>query len=144
MFHSIYGTRDFRAQTLQQDSRSVIRELLGAEAEWLVHLFSSCNRRSFYRNLVGSGPAIVQGKDDKPVEISRTVLNSLLEMEVANILDQTQRFDSLPAGTAAAMRGLSKSLRGCISEPAFLALEAFFSGHAFLRPTFAQLAEGVA
>lgn len=133
MFHSIYGTKDFKINTLRYTERPHIQQLIGSDAERLVYLFSSCDRRSFYRSLALEGDATIPGANNIPITVPRPVLLQLLEIMVANMLDQATEGDSLQVTKDSSARWLADSLKGSISDSASAALDAFFDGAHFPR-----------
>lgn len=139
MFHSIYGTQDLKINTLRYTDRPYLQEIIGCDAERLAYLFCSCDRRSFYRSLAVEGDAIIPGENKKPTMVPRPVLLQLMEIVVANMLDQATEVESSHARTDSSARLLASSLRGSISVSASAALDAFFDGAHFSRTAPSQL-----
>lgn len=129
LFHSIYGTEDFHRQTLQHSDREQLRELIGEEAEKLAFLFSTCRRRSFFANLskIHSDEYFTVRSmiGDHVVEVSREELVKLLELEVANLLDQAPNPEHLPDITRATFLGIAKSLENVVSKGANQAMQNY-------------------
>jgi hypothetical protein len=46
--HATYGTHGFEPHLLELDQRSILVEVIGAEAEAFVYLYASCDREVFY------------------------------------------------------------------------------------------------
>lgn len=91
LFHSIYGTYAFDKKSADLSMRGKIRDVIGSGAERLVHLFCVTDRRCFYDHLGESRFSlrdIVEGRD---LEADRDTLTELIEIEVANVVDQVPR-----------------------------------------------------
>ena len=83
LFHSVYGTHTFRHRSMSD--REELRRMIGADAELLVHHFSTAKDRPFFESVADAG-----------------VRKKLLEIEAANLYEQ--------GGNAAALRRLGRML----------------------------------
>jgi hypothetical protein len=94
LFHSIYGTSIFTFRSAGFDQRPVVRDAIGAKAERLAYLFCSVDRPlALLQALIAQGaelPDIVAG-GVLPLEAGE--LSALLEIEVANFLEQPEDRD---------------------------------------------------
>ena len=88
LFHSIYGTRVYRIRSVELEHRDRIRDAIGERAEELAYLFCVTDRREFWSGIEKEKISLRDLVHDRKVTISRDTLASLLEIEVANILDQ--------------------------------------------------------
>jgi hypothetical protein len=88
LFHSIYGTYAFDKRSADMSMRDEIRDVIGAEAERLVVLFCVTDRRCFYEHLGESRFRLRDIVHDRDLDLDRNTLAALIEIEVANILDQ--------------------------------------------------------
>jgi hypothetical protein len=88
LFHSIYGTYVFDKRSADMSMRDEIRGVIGAEAERLVYLFCVTDRRCFYDHLGESRFRLRDTVHDRDLDLDRNTLAALIEIEVANILDQ--------------------------------------------------------
>jgi hypothetical protein len=52
LYHSVYGTADFRQSLIDLQRREAVAELIGKEAEQIVYLFSACDREYVYAHLL--------------------------------------------------------------------------------------------
>jgi hypothetical protein len=88
LFHSIYGTNIFRHRTVS--ARDEIIELIGPQAERLAFIFCSCNRPRELINAASRGhPYYVRNRHDETlITLSREDMRDLLNIELANLLDQ--------------------------------------------------------
>ena len=94
LFHSIYGTVQFRHSSIGFDERALVRDVIGAPAEMLVYAFCVTQRPDalLRAGLQSDGPGgMVELLDvvaRMPLLVSRMQLNALLEIEAANLLEQ--------------------------------------------------------
>jgi hypothetical protein len=128
LFHSIYGTYVFDRQSADMSMRENVREVIGADAEWLVYLFCVTDRRCFYEHL---GEAQFQLRDivhDRDLALDRDTLAALIEIEVANMVDQVPRRSNRKALRAAEFYSQAFSrARSYISAAAHDAARACFA-----------------
>ncbi len=133
LYHSIYGTKDFERKSVSLDKRAEIQHLIGTESEELVYLFCVCDRRSFFSHLSSlkrnkiTTFIIFDTIKKKTIVISRDILINLLELEVANLLDQAPESESFSDDRYSSVKGLSLSLKGIISEAASNALDEYLA-----------------
>lgn len=89
LFHSIYGTWHFHHKTFPIEDRHIIRELIGYEAEFLAYIFCVTKRPKELLDLIGKPEIVVQDMYlDRPVKLSKSELDNLIEIEAANLLEQ--------------------------------------------------------
>ena len=88
LFHSIYGTYVFDKQSADMSMRDEIRDVIGADAERLVYIFCVTDRRCFYEHLGEARFCLRDIVHDRDLKLDRDTLAALIEIEVANILDQ--------------------------------------------------------
>ena len=98
LFHSIYGTKTFKHQSMTD--RSKLIEMIGVKAELLVHYFASLDR-PFFNSLLDKG---------RP---GKKIRRDLLEIEAANILEQGGNVNTLRK--LARMRELSNGARAALN-----------------------------
>ncbi len=87
LFHSVYGTNTFEKRSADMSMRGQIRDVIGSDAERLVHLFCVTDRRCFYEHLGESRFHLRDIIHDCDLALERDTLAALIEIEVANILD---------------------------------------------------------
>ena len=128
LFHSVYGTYVFDKQCADLSKREQIRDVIGPDAERLVHLFCVTDRRCFYEHLGESRFYLRDIVDDCDLELDQDTLAALIEIEVANILEQIPRRSRKKARYAAEWYGdaFSRS-RDTLSPLAARAAERCFS-----------------
>lgn len=131
LFHSIYGTQSFQQQTLTFDKRHRVRDLIGEAGERLAFLFCTCDRRSLFTNfdaLANNGDLFVfDMQNQKNKAIDRTTLVQLIEMEMANLLDQAPEPDKLPQSVYVRMTALLQYLKGLISDSGVNAMAQYLA-----------------
>jgi len=90
LFHSIYGTNAFQHSAVLRTERDLVAGLIGKKAEWLAYVFCSCNRpRALVEAVEGGAPYHVNHRlGHGVIGLSPTDLADLLEIEVANLMDQ--------------------------------------------------------
>jgi hypothetical protein len=93
LFHSIYGTKTFKHQSMTD--RGELIKLIGVKAELLVHYFATKDRPLFNS---------IEDKD---------VRRNLLEIEAANLLEQGGNANTLRK--LAGMRELSNGARAALN-----------------------------
>jgi hypothetical protein len=89
LFHSIFETWHFHHSAFPIEQRQVIRDLIGKETEFLAYAFCVTGRPLAF--LVHAGLPDIALKDHHPggmIRLSSAALNSLLEIEAANLLEQ--------------------------------------------------------
>ena len=91
LFHSIYGTYIFDRKSADLSMRARIREVIGARAEELVFVFCVCDRRRFYDHLGESRIRVRDAVHARDLELDRQSLAALIEIEVANVVEQVPR-----------------------------------------------------
>lgn len=78
LFHSVYGTRAYHSVSLDASSRCLLRELIGDEAETLVHAFHLANWGAILRDARHAAEV---------AELSP----GLFEIAIANLVEQVPR-----------------------------------------------------
>ncbi|MGT2431868.1 DUF6817 domain-containing protein [Cupriavidus basilensis] len=120
-FHSVYGTEEFRTRTLPLSARATVASLIGEEAEGLVYLFCLADRRSLFK-LRDEGPFHLQlPATGEQVEVKYGVYAAMLEIEVANIVEQAQHQTGVPRRVVEFWLHAFDSKRGCLSSGAAVA-----------------------
>ncbi len=81
--HSIYGTNVFTMATLKEDSRQMLRERFGEEAECITWLFSCLDRPKAIEEGIGKNRF-----DNSLIDLSDKTLSALRLIEAANLIEQ--------------------------------------------------------
>jgi hypothetical protein len=101
LFHSIYGTKTFKHQSMTD--RGELIKLIGVRAELLVHYFATKDRPFFNSFL----------DDEFSYEDKKKIRRNLLEIEAANLLEQGGNTGTLRK--LAGMRELSNGARAALN-----------------------------
>jgi hypothetical protein len=96
LFHSIYGTQAYKVRSADLESRPRVRQIIGEKAEWLAYLFCVCDRRSFAAELGKSRPQVWSVLEAKLIPVEPMVVQSLVEVMVANAYEQIDPELSFP------------------------------------------------
>lgn len=88
LFHSIYGTKTFTSATLTTKSRHDVRMLIGDEAEDLVFVFCMSDRKRLLLENRSPPYRWIDHRSGEQTEISGEILSDLVEIEVANSIEQ--------------------------------------------------------
>lgn len=92
LFHSAYGTEIFPTGAVPVELRPVVRDLIGAEAETLAHLFGTVRRTSLFDAAFDGPPFLLETRTGESVGVTRTQYSDLAALTVANWLEQRPRF----------------------------------------------------
>ena len=116
--HAFYGTDGFPAALLPLDRRTELAAVIGTEAEAIVYLYASCDRRATYPTLADPDGAVrdrFTGDARVPEPRSR---RDLAELMAANELDLARVDPSFRAKWGPALLTLLTRLRPLLSRPA--------------------------
>jgi len=90
LLHSVYGTNAFRRSCLDTSERPRLRQLVGCDVEKLVYLFCASERpRAFLQAIASS--QITDRFDGSKHEVSRDILQKLMAIECANLIEQSDQ-----------------------------------------------------
>lgn len=88
LFHSVYGTNTFLQAALTTESRDDVRSLIGERAEALVYVFGMSDRKSLLLDNRSAPYCWIDHRSGRQTEICNEMLSNLVEMEVANFIEQ--------------------------------------------------------
>lgn len=88
LYHSIYGTEFYKVQSADVADRKHIADVIGPRAEELAFLFCTTDRAGFFHEADKPSPMLVDRTTKKSVPVSTATLGSLIEIEVANYVEQ--------------------------------------------------------
>ncbi|MGW5655895.1 DUF6817 domain-containing protein [Streptomyces humi] len=117
--HAFYGTDGFPAALLSLDRRAELAEVIGAEAEEIVYLYASCDRKATYPALADPGAVFrdrFTGRDRVP---GPRLCRDFAELSAANELDLACVDPAFHERWAAALLTLFTRFRPLLSEPAW-------------------------
>ena len=117
--HACYGTDGFATALLDLDRRHELVAAIGTEAESLVHLYASCDRRASYPTLADARGLFhdrFAGRRFLPTQGQR---RDLAELTAANELDIARVSPQFQAKHGAEVLELLTNLRPLLSEAAW-------------------------
>ncbi|GHG93837.1 DUF6817 domain-containing protein [Streptomyces lanatus] len=92
LFHSVYGTEIFPTGAVPLELRPAVRELIGDEAELLVHLFGTVARGSIFDAAFDGAPFLLETRTGEHIGVTDRQYTDLAALTVANWLEQRPRF----------------------------------------------------
>lgn len=100
LFHSIYGTEEFSEKAVPIKERPIVASHIGDKAEELVYLFSVADRRDLFslnqsESLYINTPSLLP--ETKQIKLSDEQYSALIEIEVANIVEQAMHQTGVPS-----------------------------------------------
>jgi hypothetical protein len=126
--HAAYGTDGFAVALLALDERPVLAEAIGGEAEALVYLYASCDRRQTYPQLVHPVVSFTDRFSGSRHAPPASYLRAFMEITAANELDVVRHNPELASQHGLGLAALFDSARRHLSEPARQAWAAFAEG----------------
>jgi hypothetical protein len=118
LFHSIYGTRTFQTAVLGPEARGYVRGIIGERAESLVHIFARSDRQRLLLENRTAPFSWIDHRSGRETEIPEQVFNELVEIEVANFLEQLPFLTDTPASVFDDMRRRFEAVAGRMSDRA--------------------------
>ncbi len=117
--HAFYGTDGFRVALLDLERRAELVDAIGAEAEALVYLYASCDRRATYRTLAEDDAVLLDRFTGAVVRPGLEQRRDLAELTAANELDLAAVSPEIRTRHGAGLLGLFTRWRPLLSEPAW-------------------------
>lgn len=128
LFHSVYGTKTFRTSTIGIDSRNGLRALIGKSAEELVFVFGMSDRRHLLLQNPSPPYCWKDYRTGELAEINVHTFSSLIEIEVANFIEQLPVLDGDTAPVIRDMRNRFEATSSLMSRGARKAFRYACSG----------------
>ncbi|WP_330333930.1 hypothetical protein OHS33_32155 [Streptomyces sp. NBC_00536] len=127
--HAFYGTDGFPTALLPPDRRAGLAEVIGAEAEAIVHLYASCDRQATYPTLAESdGP--FRDRFTGRLHIPQPRLRrDFAELTAANELDLARIDPAFREAWGAGLLTLFTRLRPLLSPPAWSDCRTLLAQH---------------
>lgn len=88
LFHSIYGTEYYTLQSASLDRRAEVAAIIGERAEQLAYLFCATSRPEFFDQAGAAEPVLTHRADQTPIPVTPATIDALIEIEVANLVEQ--------------------------------------------------------
>ncbi|HUQ40416.1 MAG TPA: hypothetical protein VM030_09690 [Acidimicrobiales bacterium] len=129
LFHSIYGTAYYRVQSASLDRRGEVAAVIGAAAEELAYLFCVTDRPAFFTEIAAAEPTLEDRVHGTSVPVSHSVLRHLIEIEVANVVEQVDPTTARPQ-TVERLQAMLADGEGHMSTAAHAALAAMIGAFA--------------
>ncbi|KUN07749.1 hypothetical protein AQI95_10155 [Streptomyces yokosukanensis] len=126
--HACYGTDGFPHPLLPLGDRAELAAVIGAEAEALVHLYGSCDRKATYPALAEDDGVFhdrFTGRAHVPAPGPR---RDFAELTAANELDLARLDPAFRSQWGPALLGLFTRVRPLLSGPAWTACETVLGG----------------
>jgi hypothetical protein len=117
LFHSIYGTQYYKVQSADLADREHIANVIGSRAEELAFLFCTTDRVGFFAEADKPAPALVDTRTKTSVPVAPETLDALIEIEVANFIEQFEAATA-PAKLTEFMRHMLKVGNGHMTKKA--------------------------
>ncbi|MBA2626103.1 MAG: alpha/beta fold hydrolase, partial [Acidimicrobiia bacterium] len=114
--HAAYGTDGFARALFGWDERSAVIDLVGAEAEAIVHRYARCDRAASYPHLVAG--AYRDRIGGAPVALTTDEVHALAELSTANELDVARHSGAFREQHGTGLRALVAGWRGVLSVDA--------------------------
>ena len=113
LFHSIYGSEGFGAGAVELRRRPEIRALVGTAAERLAFVNSAMTYDSFDTSLREGPPyRVVDRFNDAPIELTEPEFADLSRIQLADWLEQVERFPESWDYRRQAYRAMAERLGG--------------------------------
>jgi hypothetical protein len=126
--HAFYGTDGFPTALLSPDSRSGLAEVIGAEAEAIVYLYASCDRKATCPTLADADGAFRNRFTGRLHALDPRHRRDFAELSVANELDLARVDSAFREKWGPELLTLFTRFRPLLSEPAWSECEAVLAG----------------
>lgn len=125
--HAIYGTDGFPHPLVEPTRRDIVVDLVGAEAEAIVHRYATCDRASVEPQLGLRRPVAFRDRfTGVTTPLDGAELRSFAELTVANELDVLDHHVALTRDGRAVLSELVARCRTLVSPAAAAAIRAAF------------------
>jgi hypothetical protein len=123
--HAFYGTDGFAVPLGRQDRRHELGDVIGTDAESLVHLYASCDRARTYPSLRRPDGVFADRFTGAVRDVSRGERSDFAELTVANELDVLRVAGDPDSTQYTALLKLFTSWEPLLSAPAYKAVREF-------------------
>lgn len=124
--HAAYGTDGFAPALASPDDRGTVEDVVGAEAERLIHLYDCCDRSESYPTFGSAEPVVVDrwtgGRHRPPA----AMLGWFVELTVANELDVMTHNPAIGAEHGPSLATLFERWRPLLGPAARAAVDDVF------------------
>jgi hypothetical protein len=123
--HAVYGTDGFPPSLVDVTAdRPVVREVVGEEAEAIIHFYASCDRRHLYPQAGATTVDFLDRWSGEHTTLPSTALADFWELSFANELDIVRQSEQMRSAIGPSLWDLWAPARPWVSEPARAAFEA--------------------
>ncbi len=119
LFHSVYGTQTFETCSVSPSERPRVQAVLGREVERLVYVFGVTNRDEFFEQIGAAHVCLRDRVQACDLTVSALDLRRLVEVEVANILEQVPHKKKIARGVREIYMDQCERAKNCISTKAY-------------------------
>lgn len=126
LFHSIYGTQFFTYKTVSPARRSEVAARIGSRTENLCFLFAACDRVNHFQCAAREQAqySLHFLDSEQTVTVNRRTYAALLQIELANVLEQLPPVETLHRNIRRLLRGHYAKVRRFVPAAAFLSLRS--------------------
>jgi hypothetical protein len=118
--HAVYGTDGFPEALVDHAERDRIVEVVGAEAEAIIHTYAGCDRGDLYPQLGVADPPLIRDRwSGSHSPLDGQPLRDFCELTFANELDLVADNPDIAAAYGPYLTGLFARCRPFVSEAAF-------------------------
>ncbi|MFD5034916.1 DUF6817 domain-containing protein [Streptomyces sp. NPDC058405] len=117
--HAFYGTDGFPTALLSPDRRTDLAEVIGAEAEAIVHLYASCDRKATYPTLAETDGAFRDRFTGRLHTPDPQFRRDFAELSAANELDLARIDPAFREKWGAELLALFTRFQPLLSQPAW-------------------------
>lgn len=117
--HAFYGTDGFPTALLSPDRRAELAEVIGAEAEAIVYLYASCDRKSTYPTLADDEGAFRNRFTARLHTPEPQLRRDFAELSAANELDLARIDSAFREKWGAELLALFSRFQPLLSRPAW-------------------------
>ncbi|MEU5533518.1 DUF6817 domain-containing protein [Streptomyces sp. NPDC020362] len=118
--HAFYGTDGFATALLRVDRRTDLAAVIGTEAEEIVYLYASCDRKATYPDLARPDAAFHDRFTGRAHVPSSPARRDFAELSAANELDLARIDPAFRAEWGPALLALFTRLQGLLTADAWL------------------------
>lgn len=88
LYHSIYGTKEYRIKTVDFSNRKIIKDIIGEQSEEIVYIYCTCDHKSLFPTLKIKDNFSIKSLSKMDVYLSNQLFCNVVEVAVANLLEQ--------------------------------------------------------
>lgn len=125
--HAAYGTDGFPQSLIGVDARPNLAQLVGHEAEEIVYIYGSCDRKFSYPTLSDGEPRFRDRFTGQVRHLEPQLISDFVELTIANELDVLSHNEDLRTMHGDGLHNLFTAWRVYASDQAGAAVDGFFA-----------------